>query len=283
MEKVLTRAATGLPSLGRAEWSFLHDVDPSVIAELAAAYRTASPFPHLVIDDLFDADLLREIERSFEAVPERFWGRSRNRLQKKLGTVTDAELPPAARTYFDNIHSLPMRHFLSQITGIAGLQADPTLQFGGMHEIPDGGSFELHVDFAFHPETLLKNRLVILTYLNEGWLAEFGGALELWHWKPRLHAASVLPAFGRTIILGVGPHNVHGHPHPTHAPDGRPRRSVAAYYYSELEAHEPPLGQESTGYVDRPDARLDQRAIRLLYAALPPSAKAKARKVLGRR
>jgi hypothetical protein len=283
-ETTLMSALLDRPSLGREGWTCLDGVDPRATSGLATKFRTARPFPHLVLDGLFDADLLREIAQSFGDVPAGSWGRSSHLLQRKLGTVANASLPPAAARYFENIHSAPMRRFLSRITGVEGLQADPTLRHGGMHEVPQGGSFELHVDFAHHPETLLRNRLVVITYLNEGWQADFGGQLELWSWKPRLHAASILPLLGRTIIMEVGPRNVHGHPTPVHAPDGRPRRSVAAYFYTERSPEEDGEGgPDVTGYVDHPGARLDVRAVRLLQSILPHAVASRARGRFGRR
>ena len=40
------------------------------------------------------------------------------------------------------------------------------------------------------------------------------------------------PEFGRTILMPHGPASYHGHTKPLQAPDGRPRRSVAAYFYT---------------------------------------------------
>ncbi len=281
--KGATRTDTTLPTLGRGgDWSALDAVSVAVTDRLAAEYAAASPYRHLVLDGLFDPELLRAVRDSFPDVPAQAWGTSSHPLQRKHGTVADVSLPPAARDYFEGLHGAPMRRFLSRLTGIADLLPDPSLLSAGMHEVPDGGRFELHVDFLHQPKTLQRNRIVVITYLNEGWLADFGGALELWHWKPRALAATVLPVLGRTIVMEVGPRNVHGHPHAVHAPDGRSRRSVAAYFYTAPDP-DAQASAEVTGYVDRPGARLGVRALRLLHASTPRFLAGRARSVLGRR
>jgi hypothetical protein len=271
-----------LPILGDGDWQSLDHVSADVIAQLARAYATADPFPHLVLDGLFDPHLLHGIFDSFAEIPAESWGRSSHPLQRKQGTVTDVPMPPIARHYFDNMHAVPMRRFLSRITGIDGLEPDPSLLHAGMHDVPHGGHFELHVDFAHHPQTLQRNRIVVITYLNDGWQADFGGGLELWRWKPREHAATVQPVFGRTIIMQVGPHNVHGHPDPVHAPDGRSRRSVAAYFYTRPDPAEAARGEDVTGYVDRPGARWTRRTLRFLHTATPRRVAGQMRRLFGR-
>jgi hypothetical protein len=272
-------ALPGLPKLGRDRWSCLDTIDAEQLTRLSDAYRLGYPFPHLVIDDLFEPDYLREIADDFAAVPPEQWRRSRHRLQDKLGTLAGHALPDATQNYFDNLHAGPMRRFLTAVTGIADLQGDPTLENAGLHQVPDGGRFELHVDFARHPHQPLKTRLVVITYLNEGWLAEYGGLLELWQWKPRLPGPRIVPEFGRTLIMEVGPRNVHGLPAPVHAPGGESRRSVAAYYYTALTESDRNEKEWVTGYVDRPGAAPSQRIARFLYSALPRQAAAAVRRL----
>ena len=286
MEPIVSGGTTlpvGLPLLGRAPWRILNDVDQATIEGLACLFRSGQPFPHLVIDGLFDPEFLRNICESFEELPAGSWGLSNHRLQKKAGTASDARLPDIAKCYFDNLNSVPMRRFLSRTTGIEGLLPDPSLYSGGMHKVPDGGLFELHTDFAYHPTTLCRNRIAVITYLNEGWQAEFGGALELWQSSPRVRIAPILPVFGRTIVMEVGPRNVHGHPDAVRAPEGRSRRSLSAYFYTECVSSGLDRRTSTTAYVDRPTAGFDVRTIRFIYAAMPRPVAAAARKVLGRR
>jgi len=73
----------------------------------------------------------------------------------------------------------------------------------------------------------------MLVYLNASWGPENGGELQLW--DDDGPAVTVVPEFNRTVVFRTSGSSWHGHPKPVH---GRPRRSVAAYFYAE----EPPPG-----------------------------------------
>jgi hypothetical protein len=210
-------------------------VTPAVVRSvdrLSADFAKNDPFPHLVIDGLFSRQLLELIHDEFDQVGWNHWKRYDSADEVKRGSRRGARLGPASQLYFNTIHSYEFVQFVEKLTGIRGLLPDPTLHGGGLHEIPDGGHFRVHIDFNRHPVTQLDNRLVLITYLNEGWRPEFGGALELWNQQKNEKVHDVLPIFGRTIIFQQTPHTLHGHPVPVGAPDRRPRRSVAAYFYS---------------------------------------------------
>jgi hypothetical protein len=209
--------------------------DFDVVAEkdsdaLAAAFRRASPFPHLVMDHLFPAPMLQVMAKEFDAAVSSDWREYHGGLQRKRGTPPGGHLPPAVQDYFNVVYSGPFIRLLSRITGIDDLIPDPALYGGGMHEVDAGGSFEIHMDFATHPRTRLTNRLALITYFNETWTSEDGGALELWELEPPRCAATVLPHFGRTVIMEQSARAAHGHPKPIR--EGRQRRSTVAYFYS---------------------------------------------------
>ncbi len=155
----------------------------------------------------------------FDSAPPGTWRDISTGLQRKRATPPDSPLPPHVQEYFNTLNSGPFLRFLSDITGIANLIPDPALHGGGMHEVGEGGAFEIHIDFERHPRTFLDNRLVVITYLNDDWQPEDGGSLELWHVKPPRCAETITPSFA-----------AHGHPQPIRP--GRMRRSVTAYFYT---------------------------------------------------
>jgi Rps23 Pro-64 3,4-dihydroxylase Tpa1-like proline 4-hydroxylase len=195
-------------------------------------FANAKPFRHIVFEGLFSDVILNGILDEYHDMRGRDWLRYDTNNELKRGSRPNTKLGPCAQAYFNAIHSGPFVEFLSYVTGIKGLLPDPTLWSGGLHEVPHGGKFAVHVDFNRHPVTLLDNRLVFITYLNHGWLASYGGALELWNPEDEHPAASILPIFGHSILFYQSPNSWHGHPDPVNAPDGGPRRSIAAYYYT---------------------------------------------------
>ena len=262
--------SVSLPGLTISDWRALDSVPQETIDALNHRYRTAEPFPHLVLEDFLDAAILDEIVAEFDTMRPSDWLTYSHALQTKLASRPNTLLPRAAQNYFDRLYSGPFVRFLSKVTGIPNLVTDPGLSGGGMHQIGGGGRFDVHVDFQKHPENKLDNRLVVITYLNRDWREEYGGRLELWRQNPAECATIVLPKFGRTLIMEESLRGAHGHPQPVNAPDGRPRRSVAAYFYTN--GRDDGFGGEGlkTAYVHRPGRTPRQRLELLAQQLLPP-------------
>lgn len=202
------------------------------VDELRVSFLQAKPFPHLVLDGLIPEDSLNAVESEFDALDNSDLDHHLGALQRKAGTKTNIDLPALTQQYFNFIYSGPFLRFLRSVTGIANLIPDPSLFGGGMHETAHGGCFHVHTDFQKQPRTGLDNRLVLITYLNHDWQESFGGALELWQQNPPRCVVSIVPEFGRSILMAVSAQSAHGHPQPVVAPDGKGRRSVLAYYYT---------------------------------------------------
>ena len=200
-------------------------------AELRQKFSTAKPFPYVVIDQLFQPEFLEKVLDDF-SVGFGDWVHYNTPDEVKRGTRPNAKLGAGSQRYFDVIHRGQFLQFLSAVTGIGGLLPDPSLFGGGLHEIPNGGRFSVHTDFNRHPVTALDNRLVFITYLNKNWQASYGGRLELWDASSQQCVSEVVPLFGRSILFAHTPNSLHGHPNAVDAPDGRSRRSVAAYFYT---------------------------------------------------
>jgi Rps23 Pro-64 3,4-dihydroxylase Tpa1-like proline 4-hydroxylase len=198
---------------------------------LKGEFLNALPFPHLSIDSLFDEKLLELIVEEFDGMTAADWGHSKSANQSTRRSHLSPALGSASQQYFNTIYSSHFLEFLCDITGSAGLVPDPTLFGGGLHESRTGDWFGVHVDFTHHGATLLNNELVLITYLNRGWRDEYGGSLELWDADAKACVKTILPLFGRTVIMKHGVRSLHGHTRPVNAPHGRSRRSLASYYY----------------------------------------------------
>ncbi|HJQ61073.1 MAG TPA: 2OG-Fe(II) oxygenase [Vineibacter sp.] len=219
------------------------------VSALRDQFVAAQPFKHLVLDGLFSPRLLECIHDEFDVVRSGDWQRYDTRNEVKMGTKASTPLGPAAQLYFDTIYSKRFVDFLSRVTGVESLITDPMLHNGGMHKIPTGGKFAVHIDFNKHPINKLDNRMVFITYLNKDWLPEYGGALQLWNGTRDKCEVEVVPEFGRSILMYQTSKSFHGHPDPVRAPAGRTRRSVAAYYYSNGRADEASDKDHSTIFV----------------------------------
>ena len=205
---------------------------PAGIKAMRQQFQTNAPFPHLVIDRLFSPKLLELMYAEFEDMKWNDWRVAATAEEVKRGSLPNATFGPAAQIYFQTIASGWFIDILKQITWIDGLVCDTELYNGGLHEIPNRGHFSVHVDFTHHPVTHLDNRLVLITYLNEGWTEDDGGLLELWDKEANACARKVVPLMGRTILLYQSALSLHGVSQTKKSREAKPRRSAACYYYS---------------------------------------------------
>ena len=256
-----------LPQLSHP-WPDFDRIDPGRLTGWRHRYENAAPFAHLVVDDLFPKVLLTEIHASYDHVPLQDWHVQDGPLQVKKRSRQDAPLPSVAQSYFDMLSSGPFSRFLTAVTGIQHLVSDPALLGGGLHEVREGGHFQVHVDFQTSPATGLANRLAVITYLNPGWTEADGGLLELWDQTKNCCAAQVVPVLGRTVIMKQSDSSLHGHPKPVRS--ARCRRTLIAYFYTNGRERRLPTTTLDTSYLLRPEMALAQKAEILLRPVLPP-------------
>ena len=205
-------------------------VDPAALRE---QYASAEPFPHIVIDGLFDDADLDAVLDDFPAPDSMRWVRFDNPLEKKLGFSHEASVvSDRVRHFLDALNGFEMLLFLEKLSGIDGLIPDPYFGGGGLHQIEPGGFLKIHADFNVHPKLHLDRRLNMLTYLNKRWRDEWGGHLELWDSSMKTCRARIAPLFNRTVVFSTTDTSFHGHPHPLTSPPGVTRKSVSLYYYT---------------------------------------------------
>ena len=203
-----------------------------IAEEHAAAYQSASPFPHIVIDDLVDPVLLEDVLAEVQQAEAAAWRGMDDRFQRKFSNANMRQMGPRTRTLINFMNGQEILGFLETLTGIRGLVADWQLAGGGMHALREGGFLNVHADFNLQRHLKLDRRINLLLYLNKGWKGEHGGQLELWDTNMTACAQSVLPEFNRCVIFNITDTSYHGNPNPVQAPDGRTRLSLAFYYYS---------------------------------------------------
>ena len=201
--------------------------------ELRDSYASAQPFPHIVIDGLFDDAILDTVLEDFPAPGAMRWARFDNPNEKKLGFYYETSaISRRLRLFLDSLNRFEMLLFLEQLTGIEGLIPDPYFGGGGLHQIESGGFLKMHVDFNRHPKLHLDRRLNMLIYLNRNWAPSYGGELELWDVRTRECVRAIAPLFNRTVVFSTSESSLHGHPRPLTTPPDVTRRSVSLYYYT---------------------------------------------------
>ncbi len=201
------------------------------LAELETRFRTAEPFPHVVIDDFLLPAVANAIHNEVRSTSTDL--DSSNDITQRLKTACVdwdqfGEQTGGLISYFNSSKFIdPME----TITGISGLFGDPSLEGGGIHQTIRGGFLKMHTDFNWNEKLRADRRINILYYLNKDWRPEYRGELII----SRIHEKgqkAIEPIFNRLVIFNTNDTTLHGHPFPLQFPDGYARASIAMYYYS---------------------------------------------------
>jgi hypothetical protein len=145
--------------------------------KLRAKFTTATPVPHIVIDDFIDSsdaksvvsaypdfDSALDLGRTFKTVNER----------KKIQISDYRKFSGAVAELNEALASPEFPADLAYITNIPNVLADEQLVGGGIHITGPGGRLDVHVDFNFIEDRQLHRRLNLLLYLNEPWAKGLG-------------------------------------------------------------------------------------------------------------
>jgi hypothetical protein len=253
--------------MARAKGGTVHEPSPeasivdarvrTAARELRERFRSAEPFPHVVIDGFLEPVLCRRLIESFPAYDsERFrndWGELGKAWREDV-----SRLGPAWAELDRGLRSRGFLELVSDISGIGRLLFDPTYFGGGTHENLHGMELDPHIDFNLHPETQQHRRLNLLLYLNDEWDEAWGGSLELHTnpWRPphENRITAIPPLANRCVIFETSDHSWHGFRRIA-LPEGRrqiSRRSFAMYLYTYERPLLPLIPHDVTIYTDRP-------------------------------
>jgi len=263
-------------------------LDPDKCRELgrslADRYQTASPFPHIVIDDFIDPAVLKTVLAEFPSGEDKeFFDRDQERFKFQFQPLEVSS--GVTRNLFSELNGQAFLGFLEELTGIEALVSDPYFIGGGLHETKRGGHLGVHADFNVHGIIKLERKINLLIYLNEDWDPSFGGQLELWDRQMKECVERVEPVFGRAVIFNTALDSYHGHPDPLNCPPDRSRRSIATYYYAAFENGLAAAPKRTTNFRPRPasEDKADWKIRRQHFVNdwVPPKLQRIARRLIG--
>jgi Rps23 Pro-64 3,4-dihydroxylase Tpa1-like proline 4-hydroxylase len=230
---------------------------------LRKQFRTAQPFPFVVIDGFLEPEFALEVANAYPSYgqAERLGHTFKAVNEYRKVQITDYDrFPPAVRKLADAMKAPEFLATLSDITGIPDLLWDDTFAGGGMHQTGSHGLLDVHVDFNQLSHNGTYRRLNLLLYLNTEWREEWGGKLELWDRDVKVCHHSVTPALNRCVIFETSDHSFHGVTAVT-CPPTASRNSFAIYCYT----REAPAGwagrSHSTIFKARPDEVLKKHVL----------------------
>jgi 2OG-Fe(II) oxygenase superfamily len=247
--------AVDLPPCEQQPYFFEPDPLGVLARQHSTSYASAVPFPHAVFDDFLPRWVCDAVLSEFPAPRQIAWRAYEDANQKKLANENERSLGQITRHIISQLNGSTFLTFLEELTGIAGLIPDPHLRGGGLHQIERGGLLKIHADFNWYPRLKLDRRLNLLLYLNEAWSEEYGGHLELWDREMKRCERRILPVFNRCVVFSTTDDSFHGHPEPLTCPEGRTRKSLALYYYSNGRPSDEVANPHSTTFRKRPADR----------------------------
>jgi hypothetical protein len=219
------------------------------IDSLRAQYQKNDPFPHIAVDQFLNQEILDRALIEFPSPKSDDWIHYVHFNERKLGKNKLSTFPPVLKRIVESLNSDDFVKFLADLTGFQGLQADPMLEGGGLHQSSRNGFLNIHADFTSHPHHRnWRRRVNVLIYLNKDWKDEYGGHLELWDRKMTHCVQKIAPMFNRCVIFNTDSDAFHGHPNPLQCPETMTRKSIALYYFTKEKA---PLTR-ATNYQPRP-------------------------------
>jgi Rps23 Pro-64 3,4-dihydroxylase Tpa1-like proline 4-hydroxylase len=201
------------------------------VEDLLDQYRSARPFPHLVLDSLFPEETLSAVLEESSSMSRDKWVHNQDEHIIKTNMRSAVDLGDRAYDFASFLHSAAFLYFMSEITGIKALLPDPYLTGGGYHIVPEGGKFDIHADRNTDHHSGLHRRLAMLVYLNPNWKTENGGQLELWNQDGSACEKVIEPIFNRTVIFEIGDKNFHA-VRPVTQGCGLKRRSFCVYFHT---------------------------------------------------
>jgi len=232
-----------------------------------AAYVTAKPYPHVVMDGLFDEVVLDRVIAEFPKRAGRDWIKYDNANELKQTSRGIFGLSPFTQLLCLQLCADVFLEHIKYITGFPDLVPDPLFHGGGLHESVRGGWLNLHADWTRHPALPLTRRLNLIIYLNRDWDPSWGGDLELWGPTDKTHGARVAPVFNRAVLFPTTSETLHGFPTPLACPAHRTRQSISMFYWSP-----DPQALKEGAYINFLPGKKRTRMRALLHSLTPPIA-----------
>ncbi|NJO25741.1 MAG: 2OG-Fe(II) oxygenase, partial [Bacteroidia bacterium] len=124
----------------------------SRLGELSKQYQQNSPYPHIVLENFLNPEVLDQCIDEFNKLNETDgWINYVHFNENKRGLNKIDLLPASIRNTITELNSNEFLQFLSTLTGIKNLVSDDMLEGGGVHQSKRGGYLNIHADFTVHP------------------------------------------------------------------------------------------------------------------------------------
>jgi Rps23 Pro-64 3,4-dihydroxylase Tpa1-like proline 4-hydroxylase len=154
---------------------------------------------------------------------------------------------------------------VTEITGLAGMQADASLYGSGISQMLEGDFLLPHLDNSHDGDGRLYRVLNLLYYVTPDWPENGGGNLELWD-KSMKERLEIHARFNRLVLMETHTESVHSVSRVT-MPGGM-RACISNYYFSPQPANHKQHIHKTTFF-----ARPEDSAVKKLQLGIEGGAK----------
>lgn len=230
-------------------------------AGLKQMWREAQPVKHFFIDDLLPANDAVKISRSFPD-PDQLSLKSSLRERKRTGVEVNRYASCIGECLFAFQHPQVIEA-IAEITGLEGLEADPSLYASGISLMGKGDFLNPHIDNSHDGDRARYRLLNLLFYVSPDWQLENGGNLELWDEKIR-QPHTILSRFNRLVVMLTNHTSWHS---VNQVRVDAPRLCVSNYYFALKPASERAYLNVTT-FAGRPEEIIKRPLLKLDAAVL---------------
>lgn len=216
----------------------INPIDP---IQLAEEFKNGQPFEHVVIDNFFTEDLAEEIALEFPSHEDSAWTVSYdNPVEKKKACSHWDKFPQSIYKAMFMVCGTEFTSILKTITGNPKIIPDIGLHGGGMHSHGKEGKLNIHKDYSLHPKVPYMRNYNLIVYMTPDWNPSWGGGLELWSHDhetgmPKECVTKIENKFNRAVFFNTTQNSWHGLPEELSCPPETHRKSLAAYYLSDID------------------------------------------------
>lgn len=178
-------------------------------------FIVAKPFPHLIIDDLFDLDIFESLSDDLDGFYNLNKGdgtRWNTMAESGKWGSTGVELPKSLETLNTILKSPKFIHFIEEITGFKNLKVTSNINgssFSFFHAMQPGSFLAPHTD---HTRDLNKGPYHvanIIFYMSKKWDPNWGGGTTIFSPKNKLQSDIEFRP-NRALIFMHSPNSIHG-------------------------------------------------------------------------
>jgi hypothetical protein len=201
--------------------------------KLSSQFENASPFPYVILDDFFTAEVADVLFDKFPTM-ENLMVKRKSLNENKVEDYHFERWDPMFEKARQALASKEWSDKLATVTGIPDMRTTDDNMGSGLHQCANAGYVDVHIDVNVNTKEKLWRRVNLLVYLNKYWKPEYGGDLEIWDKDMTKCHAEVSPGFNKAILFLTDDNSPHG-VKAVNVPEGESRKSMYTYYFTPME------------------------------------------------